>query len=193
MAKQARIIEQAFLANIIEETGHSLEDWLILIKDSGETKTNAVIKWIKSNYDLNHQQASMLAGIFLNDGKPVYDYEVMFSKLFEKLEHQHPLYHQLIAQIQQILPDVEAIPTKSYVSLETDYVFGCIKIAKAYLRLGLDLGDKAHAGVLQPAKGLGAMPNIAHMIEIQSTDDLTDEVLDYVKHAYGLKHGIGEV
>ncbi|MGJ3239550.1 MAG: DUF5655 domain-containing protein [Anaerolineae bacterium] len=192
MAKQARIIEQEFLANIIEETGHSLEEWMALITESGETKTNAIIKWIKSNHALNHRQASMLAGIFLNAGKPVYDYEVMFGLLFEKRAHQRPLYDQLITQIQETLPEVEAIPTKSYVSLETDYVFGCIKITNSHLRLGLDLGDESYDGILQPAKGLGAMPNIGHMIELKSSDDLTDEVLIYVEQAYGLKHRMGE-
>ncbi|MEO1646869.1 MAG: DUF5655 domain-containing protein, partial [Chloroflexota bacterium] len=160
--------------------------------DSGERKTNGIIKWIKATYPLNHRQASMLAGIYLNDGQPVYDYDVMFGKLFEKFPQQRPLYDHLIAQIHNILPDVEAIPTKSYVSLETDYVFGCVKITKSYLRLGLDLADKPLEGILQEAKGLGAMPNIAHMIEIRSTDDISDAVISYIEQAYHLKHSISE-
>jgi len=189
MAKQARIIEQEFLANIVPQTGHNLATWMETIQASGATKTNAIIKWIKDNYPLNHRQASMLAGIYLNDGQPVHDYDILFNKLFEGAQQQKPLYESLMAQINMAIPKLEAIPTKTYISLENEHVIGCIKIGKSYLRLGLDLGDIPYDAPLQPAKGLGAMPNIAHMIQIETESDITDVVIKTVQKSYQLKAG----
>ena len=125
MAKQAREFEQEFLATLEATTGQTLSGWMDTIRESGETKTNAIIKWIKASYPLNHRQASMLAGIFLNDGKPFYDYEVMFARLFEGGKAaQQPLYDHLQQAIAGAVPQAEFIPTKTYISIEAERVFG---------------------------------------------------------------------
>ncbi len=188
MAKEGREFEQEFIATVEDKTGKSLQTWLDDIAASGETKTNSIIKWIKSTYGLNHLQATILTGIYLNDGKPVFDYDVMFAKLFEGNEAQKSLYDLLAAKISARIASLLFIPTKSYVSLEEERVIGCIKINKTNLRVGLDLGDEPFDGVTQAAKGLGAMPNIAHMIEITSESDVTDALVDYVVRAYERRH-----
>ena len=184
MAKQAREQEQALLATLEESTGHSLTQWMSMIPASGETKTNAIIKWIKATHSLNHRQATLLTGIYLNDGKPVYDYEVMFAKLFEGKAEQRPLYNELHAAITAAIPEAGFIPTKAYVSIEAERVFGCVKINARNIRLGLDLGEAPFTDTLVAAKGLGAMPNIAHMTELTHVDAITADVSTAVKQAY---------
>ena len=41
---------------------------------------------------------------------------------------------------------------------------------------------------VQKAKGLGAMPNISHMIELASADDIDDEVLQLTDTAFDIVH-----
>ena len=183
MAKESQEIEREFIATAKAKTGHDLDEWMEIISASGLDKTNAIIKWLKQDYSLNHMQASMLAGIFLNDGKPVFDYEVLFARLFEGKDQQQSLYDTLASHIQAVSSDILFIPTKSYISLEHERVFGCVKINKTNLRVGLDLGDKPFTGDLQQAKGLGAMPNIGHMVEITSEAEISDVLLGYVQEA----------
>ena len=70
--------EIEFIETAQEKTGHSVEEWMALIANAGvEAKTNSLIKHLKTAHGLNHLQANYLTGIFLNDGKRVYDYEVL--------------------------------------------------------------------------------------------------------------------
>ena len=81
------------------------------------------------------------------------------------------------------------IPTKAYISIEGEKIFGCVKLTKKAIRYGLDLGDTPFEGRVQIAKGLGAMPNITHMIELQSAEDIDAEVLQLTQQAFDRVHG----
>lgn len=192
MAREGKRLEQEFIDTAKEKTGHDLAEWLDILAGSGETKTNSMIGWLKSNHNLNHAQANFITIIYQNDGKATQDYEVLFANLFDKLAHQKPLYdklEKLIAETFTAEEDVVCIPTKSYVSIEAKRVFACAKINKGNIRIGLDLGDMPFDEYLLPAKSLGAMPNIAHMIEVVSADEINEQVVNYLRLAYDNAHG----
>ena len=189
MAKDSQRLEQEFISTIQAKTGRSLSEWLDVIKAAGlADKPNTILKWLKENHSLNHMQANFLAGIYLNDGKPVYDYPVLFAKIFTGKADQQQLYEALSQRIQQAVPDAEFIPTQAYVSIEAKRIFACATPTKDRLRVGLDLGDMPVDNVLQKAKSLGAMPNLTHMVEIISPADITDQVIGYVQQAYQRTH-----
>lgn len=188
MAKGKQEIEQEFIATAKDKTGRDLDGWMTYLKTTNLAKTNEIIAHIKSEFKLNHMQASMLAGIYLNDGKPVHDYATLFAKLFENRDEVMPIYEQVLQVIQSALPDsVVLIPTKSYVSVEDERVFGCIKLNKTNVRVGLDLDIPFDETVIE-AKGLGAMPNISHMIELTSTDDINGRLGEHLLEAYNNRH-----
>lgn len=189
MAKSAQELEKEFMSTIVEKTGDDLNTWMERIGNSGETKTNAIVGSLKKTYGLNHLQATMLAGIYLNDGKPVYDYEVMFAKLFQGKEEQLPLYRRLETLVKGNLPGVQMLPTKTYITIDGDRCFATAKINKKNIRVGLDLGDRPFDETVQKAKALGAMPRISHMIEIHETDDINDSLLQNLQEAYARVHG----
>lgn len=84
MARGSQERELEFIENAKETTGYSVEEWMSVIEGEGlEPKANTILKHLKANHGLNHLQANYLSGIFLNDGKPVYNYEVLFANLFE--------------------------------------------------------------------------------------------------------------
>ena len=86
MAKEARELEQAFIAALPEVTGTDLKDWLRTLETAGMQKNNEIVKWLKSERGFNHMQALMLAGIFFNGGEPVFHYPTLFRKLFASKE-----------------------------------------------------------------------------------------------------------
>src|SRR5690242_8425299 len=117
MAKESQRLEQEFIANGREKTGKDVGAWMAVIGESGLDKPNAILKWLKETYGLNHMQSNYLSGIYLNNGQPVYDYEVLFRNLFADKPDLLPVYRELEKRIQARLSEAEFIPTKAYVSI----------------------------------------------------------------------------
>lgn len=189
MARGSQERELEFIENAKDTTGHSVEEWMGIIEAANlEPKPNTILKHLKANHGLNHLQANYLSGIYLNNGQPVFNYDVLFQKLFDGNEQWLPVYESLKAQVEPLFDDVVFIPTKAYISIEGAKIFGCAKLTKKAIRYGLDLGEMPFEGRIQKAKGLGAMPNITHMIELQSTDDIDAEVLQLTQQAFDRVH-----
>jgi hypothetical protein len=189
MARDSQRLEQEFIATARNKTGKDVPQWMTIIKGSGLDKPNAILSWLKAEHKLNHMQANFLSGIYLNDGKPVFDYEVLFNKLFVGKEDLLPLYRGLESSVKKDVPEADFIPTKAYVSIEGKRCFACATLTKKSIRVGLDLGDEPFADYVQKAKSLGAMPNLTHMIEIQAPQDVNDRLIGYVQKAYDRVHG----
>lgn len=190
MARGSQERELEFIENAKETTGYSVEEWMSVIEGEGlEPKANTILKHLKANHGLNHLQANYLSGIFLNDGKPVYNYEVLFANLFDGNGQWQAVYDSLKEQVTAQFDDVVFIPTKAYISIEGQKIFGCAKLTKKTIRYGLDLGDTAFEGRVQKAKGLGAMPNITHMVELQSAEEIDAEILHLTQQAFDRVHG----
>jgi hypothetical protein len=188
MARDSQRLEQEFIANCRQNTGRDLGEWMEVIGATGLDKPNAILKWLKDEHKLNHLQANFLSGIYLNGGKPVFDYEVLFANLFKGKENLLPLYRALESLVQTHLSDVDLIPTKTYISIEGKRIFACATPMKSTIRIGLDLGDTPFDEAVQKAKGLGAMPNLTHMIEIAESSQVNDELAGYMRQAYDRVH-----
>jgi hypothetical protein len=98
-------------------------------------------------------------------------------------------FREIERRVLLVLEDVEFIPTKSYVSVEGKKIFACVTPTKNTLRVGLDLGDHPFDEPVQKAKGLGAMPNLTHMIEVREHEDINDALIEYFLQAYRKVHG----
>jgi hypothetical protein len=190
MARGSDRLEQDFIATAQAKTGHDVAGWIEIIRAEGiEEKPNAILKWLKEAHGMNHLQANLMAGLYLNGGQPVYDYPVMWQKLFAGKETLWAWYKEIEGRVLAALDDVEFIPTKAYASVEGKKIFACVTPTKSTLRVGLDLGNHPFDEVIQKAKGLGAMPNLTHMIEIESPADINDSLVDHFRQAYQKVHG----
>jgi len=188
MAKDSQRLEQEFIVSARDKTGHDLPEWIAILQAKGESKTNTLINWLKTDHKLNHMQATFLTGIYLNDGQPVYDYAAMFAKLFEGQDALMPAYRALEMRVCEQIEDVEFVPTRAYVSIEGKRCFACATFTRTNIRVGLDLGDLQLDETIQKAKSLGAMPNLTHMVEISTAADVDDRLLDLVGQAYKRAH-----
>jgi hypothetical protein len=191
MARDSQRLEQEFISNCRQNTGRDLGEWMAVIGATGLDKPNAILKWLKDEHKLNHMQANFLQGIYLNGGKPVFDYEVLFANLFKGKDDLLPLYRALESLVQTQLTDVDLIPTKTYISIEGKRIFACATPMKSTIRVGLDLGDTPFSEPVQKAKGLGAMPNLTHMVEIADPSQVNDQLAGYMQQAYDRTHRKG--
>ncbi len=190
MAKESERLEQEFIATTREKTGKDVSEWLRVISTSGETKPNAILNWLKQNHQLNHMQANFLSGIYLNDGKPVFDHKVLFDKLFADKSDLQPVYDALKQAVSQQLPDALFIPTKAYISIEAKRCFACATLTKNNIRVGLDLGTAPFDDYVQKARSLGAMPNLTHMVEVSVPGDVNSDLLTAIQQAYNNAHKV---
>jgi hypothetical protein len=188
MAKDSQRLEQEMIATAREKTGRDVPEWMTVIGATGMDKPNSIIKWLKDEHKLNHSQATFLMGIYLNGGQPVYDYEVLFTRLFQDKGHLLPIYRELEKGVQTRLPGAEFIPTKTYISIEGKRCFACATLTKQNIRFGLDLGDTPFDDYVQKARSLGAMPNLTHMVELTEPAQVDDRLLSYTVKAYERVH-----
>lgn len=190
MARGSQERELEFVENAKQTTGRTVPEWMAVLETSDvEAKPNSLLNYLKGEHGLNHLQANYLSGIYLNNGKPVFNYETLYRKLFDgKTAQWQPLFQSLERMLHDQFDDVLCVPTKTYISIEGDKIFGCAKLTQKAIRYGLDLGDEPFEGRVQKAKGLGAMPNITHMVELTDEADLDDELLTLTQKAFHRLH-----
>ncbi|MBK7633943.1 MAG: DUF4287 domain-containing protein [Saprospiraceae bacterium] len=69
MAKTSGELELEFIQSIKEKTGKSLSEWQSIIGHTSLLKQNEILDYLKKNFGLNHLQAQLIAGIYLNNGQ----------------------------------------------------------------------------------------------------------------------------
>lgn len=188
-AKTSGEFEQEFLADLKKNTGTDLKGWLAEIEATGGKKRNEVLNWLKAEKGFGHMNAALLAGIYVNGGKPVYaSTDNLLENQFAKAEEMRPLYDALMAFVKKNFPDSSVLPKKTYVSILEKREFGAVNIKPKELRLGLDLGDRTFDDTVGKAKLSGPMPRISHMVVITSEDQLNDKLADLLRESRSRCH-----
>ena len=182
-------IEKEFIDNLEESTGKTLGEWMKHIALSGLTKRNDIVKWLKEKNGFGHMNASLLAGIHLNSGKPVYGSTAdLLDNQFAKARDVRSLYESFTAFAGKYFPNSTVLPKKTYVSILEKREFAAINIKPKELRIGLDLGDRAFDETLTKSKLSGPMPRISHMLVITSEDQLNNALVELLKLSHQRCH-----
>jgi predicted transport protein len=189
MAKTSGEFEQEFIQTAKEKTGKTLEQWLPVVKKSGLAKQMEITNWLKAEHKLNHLQASLLAGLYLNNGKPVYQNETnLLDNQFVKCEDMRPLFDNISKQILGAFAGTQIIPKKTYVSFTSTREFAAINIKPKEIRLGMDLGNESFTEMLQKSKLTGPMPRISHMVVLTDGKQFDKKILNYLQASYNRSH-----
>lgn len=189
MIKTSAELEKEFMETIQEKTGKSLEQWFGIIKPSGLSKQMEILNWLKADHQLNHLQASLLTGLYLNNGQPVYQNEAaLLENQFVKCEAMRSVFEEVSDKILTLFPDTILIPKKTYLSYTANREFAAINIKPKEIRLGVDLGDEPFTETLQKSKLVGAMPRISHMLTITEGSQLDETAIAYLQQSYNRSH-----
>lgn len=187
--KTSKEFEEEFLAGLGQTSGKDLSAWLAVIDGFGTKKRPEVIAKLKSEHGFGHMNASLLAGIHANGGKPVYaSSDTLLDDQFAKAEDMRPLYDGLITFVTANFPDATVLPKKTYVSILEKREFGAVNIKRAELRVGMDLGDRPFDGRVEKAKLSGPMPRISHMIVIRDAGELDSFLADLLLESHSRCH-----
>ena len=181
--------EKEFMDGLAEQTGKDLKTWLRTIDGFSNKKRNEVIAWLKSDHGFGHMNASLLAGIHANGGKPVYARtDDLLENQFAKAADIRPLYDAFIAFVSANFPAASILPKKTYVSVLENREFAAVNIKPKELRIGLDLGDRPFDERIEKAKLTGPMPRISHMFVLTDPKQLDESIVEVLKVSHGRCH-----
>ena len=188
-AKTSGEIEKEFIDNLKASTKKDLNSWLAEIKSLGITKRNDIINSLKNDYAFGHMNASLLAGIYLNGGKPVYgSTDDLLENQFAKAEAMREIYESVISFVKKNFPGVTVLPKKTYVSILEKREFAAINIRPKELRIGFDLGDRPFDDTVTKSKLTGPMPRISHMFILTGKEQLNEDMITLLRESHSRTH-----
>lgn len=176
---------QTMISNMPDKTGKSLEEWFSLLKAGNLEKHSHIMDLLKKSHGITHGYANTISLLFrqkLAGGPPTHN--ELIANQYTKKANLKPIYHQLIEIAESFGDDVEIAPKKAYVSLRRAKQFAIIQPStKSRMDLGLNLDpDTPDKGSLIQGDRWSGM--CSHRIEIHSADDITPEVIAWLKTAY---------
>ena len=175
----------AMKANLKEKTGKTLAQWVKLAKAGKLEKHGQIVKHLKTEHELTHGYASMIAHEVLQSAAEHGggDDGLVAAQYAGKKAALKPIYDALIAAISKLGKDVEVAPKKSYVSLRRKKQFALIQPSTATrVDLGLNLKGEAPTERLEASGSFNSM--CSHRVRLESVKDVDAAVKRWLKQAY---------
>jgi predicted transport protein len=176
--------EKTMLDNLLNNTGKTLEQWIEILRPMNFAKHGEIIAFLKKEHSITHGFANMVAHkARQSDAGSVTDKDSLIESQYKGKEHFKPLYNKLMKQIEAFGDDVEIAPKKAYVSLRRKKQFAILQPAtKTRFEIGLNIKNQETSGILEAIITSNSM--CSHKINLNSENDITDEVISWIKTAY---------
>ena len=188
---------QNWLAELKEESGRSMEEWLALAKKEGPKDEKSRRQWLKTKHKLGTNTASWIAERAEGKGWEEDTPEAYLKAAARYVEEQYagpkeklrPIFDELLNLGKSLGGDVKACPCKTTVPLYRNHVFAQIKpTTNSRVDLGFAL---AHFKGKLPKRiidtgGLAKKDRITHRIEITAAEQIDTDVKKWLKTAYEL-------
>jgi len=165
------------LANIPEKTGKSLDEWKEIVTNAKLEKHGVIVKYLKSEHDVTHGFANLIATKFLDIGVQV---DLVAAQYLGGKEHLRELHDLIVAFAEKLGSDVEVAPKKTSVSLRRNKQFALIIPAtKKRIDLGLALKGEKPTERLETYNAM-----CSHRVRLESVEGFDKEVQNWVRKAY---------
>lgn len=174
---------ESMLRNLEAKTGKSIAQWIEIINAQPFTRTSEKVSWLKKEHHLTHGYAGLViyqAKLAAAGG--AIDPEELVQKQYLGKESLKPIYDQLISIVSAFGDDIDIAPRNSYVSIRRKVQFAMFSpAARDRFEIMLKLKGTEPQGVLE------ALPKpsmCTHRIKLKSPEEITPEVIDWLKAAY---------
>lgn len=178
------------LRNIVEKHGKSLPEWMAIIAQSGKTKHNDIISFLKSDHGMSHGNANRLALVFResqastteqpSESAPADPIAAIYEGKKAPLK---PVHDALVEAITQFGADIEIAPKKGYVSLRRKKQFAMIQPTTASrIDVGIILKGEPATERLESSAGFNDM--FTHRVRVSTTADVDQQLTTWLKQAY---------
>ena len=178
---------QAYLDTIKAKTGKTPADFRKLAAKKDLTKYPELVSWLKSDFELGHGHANVIAHEIVNADAPKVTQDQAISKLFSgKKEKWRKPYDALAAKLSRFGTDVTVGTTSSYISLlRNGKKFGIVMPSSAErLDIGIKFKGVAPTARLESAGTWQTM--VTHRVRINNPTQLDKAVLAWLRQAYDM-------
>ncbi|XOV80446.1 MAG: DUF5655 domain-containing protein [Aestuariibacter sp.] len=173
---------QTMLTNLPDKTGKPLTEWMTILGDTQHDKHGQVVTYLKSEWQVTHGFANLIAQQFLQKNLNSDD-DLVATQYSNGKEALQPIYEQLIKHLAGFGKDVEIAPKKAYVSIRRKKQFAIIQPStKSRLDVGINLKDTAPTDRLENSGSFNAM--VTHRVRLTDMTQVDEELVQYLKNAY---------
>jgi len=186
-----------WVAELKSKTGHSLEEWIALVKKDGPKDEKTRREWLKTKHKFGTNNAWWIAERAEGKGGEEETPEGYLKVAAKYVDEQYtgakeklrPVYEELLSLGRSMGIDVKVCPCKTIVPLYRNHVFAQIK-PTTNSRVDLGFALTHYKGKLPKrlidTGGLAKKDRITHRIEIKATSEIDGEVKKWLKTAYDL-------
>jgi hypothetical protein len=182
-------MEAASVANLLERTGKSVDEWVAIVQASGPPGQKERQAWLKAEHGFTTNYALWVTERASGEGgSENYDPEAFVEAMYAGPKSALvPIYERLLDLGLGLGDDVKACPCKTFVPLYRTHVFAQIKpTTRTRIDLGFAFKDAPATGRLIDTGGFAKKDRITHRIPIERLDEIDDEVVHWLRKAYEL-------
>ncbi len=175
---------QTMVNNLPEKTGKDLSSWLKLLRDAGLVKHGELVNHLKTEHQVTHGFANLIASEFLKTGESMKSPEELVETQYAGPKSAlRPIYDTLIGVVERFGEDVQISPKKSYVSLRRNKQFAIIQPStSSRLDVGISLAGVDSDDRLELSGSFSAM--VSHRVRVEDPIEIDAELKEWLKKAY---------
>jgi predicted transport protein len=184
MAQSPAEMEASMIANLKEKTGRSLEGWLKITRKSGLAKHGQIVKLLKTEYGMTHGYAGLVAHRTLQPASSgPSETDLVEAQYAGPKVGLRPIYEALVGSVEQLGPDVQIAPKKTYVSLRRNKQFALIQPStRTRVDVGINLKGVAPTARLEASGSFNAM--VSHRVRLTEKREVDGELIGWLRQAY---------
>jgi len=185
MTQSPEQMAATMIANLKEKTGKTLEEWLKITLASGHQKHGAIVKSLKTEHNLTHGFANLIAHKTLKSdaGSANSEADLVNAQYSGPKTALKPIYDALMVHLNQFGNDIEIAPKKAYVSVRRKKQFALVQPStKTRVDVGINLKTEAPTERLEASGSFNAM--VSHRVRLSHIDQIDAELIGWLKAAY---------
>ena len=184
---------QKWVAELKDQTGRSLEEWIALVKKQGPKDEKSRREWLKTKHKFGTNGAWWIAERVDGKGRGEDTPEAYLKAAVLYVQEQYAgpkeklrkVYDEILRLGKSLGADVKACPCKTIVPLYRKHVFAQIKpTTRTRIDMGFALGARPAGGRLIDTGGYAKKDRITHRIPISSVDEIDGEMKKWLRVAY---------
>lgn len=183
MAKTPEEQIETMIANMPENTGKPLDQWLKIVAKSKLEKHGEICNMLKKEHGVGHGYANLIAHRARGSLEPVKaDGNPAAGQYDGAKAAMKPVFDKLMETVMKFGGDIEMAPKKGYVSLRRSKQFASIHPTTSRVDLGIKLKDVPAKGRLEAAGSWNGM--VTHRVRLEKVADVDTELKAWLKQAY---------
>ena len=184
MPKSVDEMAASLTRNLEEKTGKSIEEWVRIARQSGETRHMKILKYLQDNHDLTYGYANTIATMArVPEGEAPKTGDNLVDAQYSQKESLRPIYDAIIEGISGFGDDIEISPKKSYVSIRRSKQFALVQPStRTRVDIGIKIKDCEPTGRLEAAGSWNSM--VSHRVRLTDVHQVDDELLGWLRLGY---------